>query len=413
MSVNRNKESKQAQIQREYRLRKLNKLVEEEMNKNKKLTKQEATNIVKDNIRKRNSKQRQELRMKNRGSRIVKNEEEEKKEQYITEQVSPLNTEEIKRIKGKLQVEKDVKLDDDKIFNKLSYTEQKLINRMSKINKSSVRSLVQYLQKVKQVYKKADKVFNGANIELLKNKRELLETLKGYKNPKDHLFSIINVLKTFPGTESLTEYYGKIMKKFMDKNVKDIRENKKTQKQEENWINYTRLLDMFKKNKDRLDKKDKLLMSLIIFFPRRLQDWYKMRLHKTGKKDMNYNYLNVNKYGVPSSFQFFRSKSQGYEDTTKRIPSSLKNIIMTTLREVKNNTLLFPKQNGEMHNADSFSKKIRELFKTITGKRITMNMYRHIVATNLSDKGYSMNQRQKVAENMGHNLIRQMEYSKK
>ena len=414
MSVNRNPESKQAQVQREYRLRKLNKLIEDEMDRNKKLTKEQAVKIVKDKLKKKNSESRQALRMKNKGAKIVKEpEEDERKEQYITEPVAPLTTDEIKRIKGPLQVEEKIELNDDKVFNKLSYAEQKLVNRMSKVNKSSVRSLVQYLQKVKQVYKKAGKVFNGTNIGLLKDRKELLEILKNYSNPKDHLFGIINVLKTFPQTESLVEYYGKIMKRFIDKNTRDIRENKKTQKQEANWINYPKLVDMFRKNKDKLDKMDRLLMSLIIFFPRRLQDYFKMRLHKTGKKDMNYNYLNVNRYGIPSSFQFFRSKSQGYEDTTKKIPSSLKNIIMTSLREMKNNTLLFPRKDGSMHTADSFSKKIRTLFGIITGKRITMNLYRHIVATNLEDKGYSMNKRQETAEQMGHSLLKQMEYAKR
>ena len=414
MSVNRNPESKQAQVQREYRLRKLNKLIEDEMDRNKKLTKEQAVKIVKDKLRKKNSESRQALRMKNKGAKIVKEpEQDERKEQYITEPVRPLTTDEIKRIKGPLQVEEKIELNDDKVFNKLSYAEQKLVNRMSKVNKSSVRSLVQYLQKVKQVYKKAGKVFNGTNIGLLKDRKELLEILKNYSNPKDHLFGIINVLKTFPQTESLVEYYGKIMKRFIDKNTRDIRENKKTQKQEANWINYPKLVDMFRKNKDKLDKMDRLLMSLIIFFPRRLQDYFKMRLHKTGKKDMNYNYLNVNRYGIPSSFQFFRSKSQGYEDTTKKIPSSLKNIIMTSLREMKNNTLLFPRKDGSMHTADSFSKKIRTLFGIITGKRITMNLYRHIVATNLEDKGYSMNKRQETAEQMGHSLLKQMEYAKR
>ncbi len=415
MSVNRNPESKQAEIQRAYRLRKLNKLVDAEMSRDKKLTKEQALKIVKDKLKKKNSEQRQALRLKNKGAKIVKEPEpEERKEEYITEKVSPFSTAEIKKIKGPLSVEKDIKLNDDsKLFNKLSYAEQKLINRMSKVNKSSVRTLVQYLQKVKQVYKKAGKVFDGTNIGFLKNKKQLLETLKVYSNPKDHLFGIINVLKTFPQTESLVEYYGKIMKRFIDKATRDIRENKKTQKQKADWINYPKLLDMFRKNKDKLDKRDRLLMSLIVFFPRRLQDWYKMRLHKTGKKDMNYNYLNVNRYGVPSSFQFFRNKSQGYEDTTKRIPSSLKNVIMTSLREVKNNTLLFPKKDGSMHNADSFSKKIRDLFGIITGKRISMNTYRHIVATHLQDKGFSMNKRQEVSEQMGHSLIKQMEYAKR
>ncbi len=416
MSVNnRNKDSKQAQIQRAYRLRKLTKLLDLEMDKDKKLTKEQALKIVKDKLKKRNTEQRQALRMKKRGAKIVKKEpeEDEKKEQYITEPLQPLSTAEIKKIKGRLPVEEKIKLnDDDKAFNKLSYAEQKLINRMNKVNKSSVRTMVQYLQKVRQVYKKAGKVFDGTNIGFLKNKKELLETLKVYSNPKDHLWSIINVLKTFPQTESLVEYYGKIMKRFIDKATRDIRENKKTQKQKSDWINYPKLLNLFKKNKDKLDSRNRLLMSLIVFFPRRL-DWRLMKLHKTGKKDPNYNYLNINRYGVPSSFQFFRSKSQGYEQQTKKIPSNLKNVIMTSLRGVKNNTLLFPKQDGSIHTADSFSKKIRDLFGIITGKRISMNTYRHIVATHLQDKGFSMNKREEVAQGMGHSLIKQMEYAKR
>jgi len=42
-----------------------------------------------------------------------------------------------------------------------------------------------------------------------------------------------------------------------------------------------------------------------------------------------------------------------------------------------------------------------------------MNLYRHIVATNLEDKGYSMNKRQETAEQMGHSLLKQMEYAKR
>ena len=188
MSV-RNSESKQAIIQRDYRLRKLNKLIQEEMDKDKKLSKEEATKIAKDKIRKYNSKQRQELRMKKRGSKIIKKEEveekeelEEKVEEKEENKLTPLSTEEIKKIKGDLQVIKKFKTDDDKkLFNKLSYPEQKLINRMSKFNKSSIRSLVQYLQKVKQIYKKDNQVFNGTDISLLKDKRKVLTILSNYK----------------------------------------------------------------------------------------------------------------------------------------------------------------------------------------------------------------------------------------
>ena len=286
---------------------------------------------------------------------------------------------------------------------------------MSKFNKSSIRSLVQYLQKVKQIYKKDNQVFNGTDISLLKDKRKVLTILSNYKNPKDHIYAIINVLKAFFNNDNLVKYYDNIMRKFIDKNVKDIRQNKKTEKQDENWINYDKLIKLYKQNKNKLNDNDKLLMSFIIFFPRRL-DWRLMKLHKTGgKKDINFNYLNLNKFNMPSSFQFFRSKSQDYEEQTKRIPSSLKNIIMNYVRDkrVKNNTLLFPKSNGEIHSADSFSKHIKKIFKIITGKDINNNLWRHIVATNMSDKGYSMNKRQEISNQMGHSILKSYEYSKK
>jgi integrase len=226
------------------------------------------------------------------------------------------------------------------------------------------------------------------------------------------LWAIVNVLSVFPNTTEIRNFYSSIMGSYLKRNKKEIRENVKTQKQKENWLNKNKVIELYKKNKDKLNKRDKMLMQLIIYFPRRL-DWRLLKLHKSGKKDMNFNYLNVNKYGIPSSFQFFRSKSQGYEDTTKRIPSSVKNSLMTYIREMKNNTLLFPKENGEIHSADSFSKHIRKLFKIITDKDITMNTFRHIFATDLSDKNYSMNYREQKAQDSGHSLLKQMEYVKR
>jgi len=386
-----------AENMRKYRARKKEKLIKEIM-ETEKVNEEEANKIATNRIRKKNSEDRQKLRMKNKGAVYVKKEEEEEK---VDTKPSSSRSFPVK--------------DDEKLYNKLNEVEKKLADRIKKKMKTNptMRSVVQYIQKVKQVYKKKGKTFVGNNIGMLLNKRQTLESIRDYKNPKDHLWAIVNVLSVFPNTTEIRNFYSSIMGSYLKRNKKQIRENVKTQKQKENWLNKNKVIELYKQNKDKLNKRDKMLMQLIIYFPRRLQDYYKMKLHKTGKKDQNFNYLNVNRFGIPSSFQFFRSKSQGYEDTTKRIPSSIKNSLMTYIREMKNNTLLFPKQNGEMHSADSFSKHIKKLFKIITDKDITMNTFRHIFATDLSDKNYSMNYRQAKAEDMGQNLIRQMEYVKR
>jgi len=412
--------SNAANAMKESRLRTKNKMINEIMEKNPKLTRERASKIATDNIRKKNSEDRQRLRMQKSGRKIIKKplEPEERKEQYTTERLNPFTEKEIKKIKGPLPVEKKVILDDDKkLFNKLSYTEQKLVNRMNRgrKTKTSIRSLVQYIQKIKQIYKKANQTFTGSNIGLLLDEKKTMQLLiDNYKNPKDHLWAVINVLRSFPTTESDVKYYSDKMGDYLKKNKVDIRDNKKNEKQKDNWISYNNVVELFKKNKDKLNDNDRLLMQFVIQFPRRL-DWRLMKLHKSGKKNPNFNYLNVNRYGMPSSFQFFRSKSQDYEETTKKIPNKLKNNIMTYLREkeLKNGDLLFPNKNGGIHSADSFSKHITKLFEKITGKAINNNLYRHIVATNLSDKGYSMNQREKVANDMGHGLLKNLEYVKR
>ena len=405
---------------KESRIRTKNKQIVNLMEKNPKLSREDATKIATDNIRKKNSQDRQRLRMQKAGRTIIKKplEQEERKEQYITEPLFPFTEKEIKKIKGKLPVEKKVILDDDKkLFNKLSYTEQKLVNRMNRNRKTktSMRSLVQYIQKVKQIYKKDNQTFTGSNIGLLLDEKKTMNILESnYKNSKDYLWSIINVLKSFPTTESDVKYYSDKMGDSLKKSKTEIRDNMKNEKEKQNWMSYNKIVELYKKNKEKLNDNDRLLMQFVIQFPRRL-DWRLMKLHKTGKKDFNYNYLNVNRYGMPSSFQFFRSKSQDYEETTKKIPNKLKNNIMTYLRDndIKNNQLLFPNKSRAIHSADSFSKHITLLFKKITGKSINNNLYRHIVATNLSDKGYSMNQRSKVASDMGHNLIQSLQYVKR
>ena len=179
----KNPNSNAAKLMRESRARTKNKLIDEEMNNNKKLSREQATKIVTDKIRKKNSQDRQLLRMKKSGRTIVKKDQEpeERKEEYITESLNPYTTEQIKKIKGPLPVEKLNILDDDKkLFNRLSYTEQKLVNRMNRNRKTntSMRSLVQYIQKIKQIYKKDNKTFNGSNIGLLLDEKKTMNILE-------------------------------------------------------------------------------------------------------------------------------------------------------------------------------------------------------------------------------------------
>lgn len=305
--------------------------------------------------------------------------------------------------------------DDKKIWNKLSITEKNLFIRMKKDTRSSVRSLNQYLSKVKSIYKKNTKNFVITSYEFLKDTETIDKFLETYKGKKDYYYSILLFLKGFVVKKELIEHYTKKMVEGIDSSKKEIRENKKSKHQEENWLKYDEVLKLFRINKHKLDNEDRLLLSLIIQYPRRVADWKLLRLNKSNnktKKDINYNYVNINKFGTPTTFDFNRSKSQNYEKlgTNHKIPNVLKNILQTYISKnnLQNGTFFF----GE-NTDDNFSKRIRKCFQTITTKDITSNDWRHICSTDMENKNYTLNQRELKANQLGHSLIRSLEYSKK
>ena len=305
--------------------------------------------------------------------------------------------------------------DDKKIWNKLSLTEKKLFMRMKKDTRSSVRSLNQYLSKVKSIYKKNRKNFVITSYEFLKDTETIDKFLEKYKGKKDYYYSILLFLKGFVVEKKLIEHYTKKMVEGIDKSKKQIRENKKSKHQEENWMKYDEVLKLFRLNKHKLDNEDRLLLSLVILYPRRVADWKLLRLNKSNnktKKDINYNYVNINKFGTPTTFDFNRSKSQNYEKlgTNHKIPNVLKKILQTYIsrNHLQNGNFFF----GE-NTDDNFSKRIRKCFQTITTKDITSNDWRHIVSSNMENKNYTLNQRELKANQLGHSLIRSLEYAKK
>jgi hypothetical protein len=315
--------------------------------------------------------------------------------------------------------------DDNKSWNTLNPFEKKLITRMinARKTKASIRSLVNYVKIVKRVYKLLGKEFNGVGITpLTNNVDDNIKMLnKKYKNSKDVLWAIINVLKAFPQAGSAIKKYSDAMGQKLKIDKTERGENLKNTKQSRVWMNYDKVLIEYKNNRSKLSLEDRTLISFVIFFPRRLADWYRMKLHKRGakkKKDkINENYLNLNDRNIPVTFEFNRQKTADVEkDNIKFIPPALKGMITDYIRKMKlqNGDLLFPKSSGGMYSASDFSNKISKIFNTITGRQITNNIWRHIYINRFaSGNKYNLNQKTKLAENMGHSFKTQQEYVKK
>ena len=260
-------------------------------------------------------------------------------------------------------------------------------------------------------------MFTGSNISYLLDTDTIDNLLEPLSSKKDYYSAIVAVLKAYKHRKKYVEYYKTKMKKEIEVVQNREKDNMKTITQKNEWLKYDKVIRAFKKNRDKLKPKDRLLMTLILYYPRRLQDYQKMRLHKhkKGVKDKNYNYLNLNKNKDPSSFDFFRSKSQYYEKLgpNQKIPNSVKPAIKEYIQsyKIKSNELLFGDRKGVIP-IDQFSRKIKKLFFILTEKNITMNLWRHIVSTNLTMKKVSLKQREDQAHKMGHSLISSLKYSK-
>ena len=343
----------------------------------------------------------------------------------MNSELSPLTQEEIAKIKGETPATKLIKTEDDnKAWKLLDPFEKKLITRMinNRKTQASIRSLVNYVKIVKRVYKLLGKEFNAVDMKPLKNNiDDNIKMLNNkYKNSKDVLWAIINVLKAFPQTETAIKKYSDAMGKKLKSDKTERGENLKNEKQSLNWMNYGKVMEAYKKNRSKLSLEDRMLISLVIFFPRRLADWYRMKLHKRqakSKKDkVNDNYLNLNDRNIPVTFEFNRQKTADVEkDNIKYIPPALKGMISDYIRtkKLQNGDLLFPNTSGNMYNAPDFSNKISKIFNTLTGKQMTNNIWRHIYVNRYGTGKYNLNQKKKLAENLGHSFKTQQEYVKK
>lgn len=338
--------------------------------------------------------------------------------------LSPLSQEEVAKIKGETSATKLIKTNDDKkAFETLNPFEKKLVSRMinARKTKASVRSIVNYIKIVKRVYKLKGKEFNGVGIKpLTDNVDDTIKMVnKKYKNSKDVLWAIINVLKAFPQASSAIKKYSDAMGKKLKLDKTERGQNLKNTKQSRVWMNYDKVLTEYKKNRSKLSLEDRTLISFIIFFPRRIADWYRMKLHKKGKKKdkVNDNYLNLNERNIPVTFEFNRQKTADVEkDNIKFIPPALKGMINDYIRKkgLQNGDLLFSNTSGKIYNASDFSNKITKIFNTITERQITNNIWRHIYINRFATGGkYNLNQKKKLAENLGHSFKTQQEYVKK
>jgi len=318
--------------------------------------------------------------------------------------------------------------------NKAKNFETEIINRLKDKKNLSESSITVYLRNLRKLNN--DVPFS--NFSFLSNVDDIQNKLKDYKEntKRNYLISIVSVLSLFPEKKAIKKlhdiYYDLMMKK-ADQIKKEIFPEDLTEKQEQNWMSWDEVLEVYKKIGESVDKfinnsllsesqynqlMSYLILSLYVLIePRRNKDYQLMVLTKNPKKadiDPTFNYLDV----VNKKFIFNNYKtSKKYGPKEIEIPDELFDVItkyfkhhpmlQKTKVSATNKIPFLVSYNGTP--LDKVNSITRVLNKTF-GKSIGSSMLRHIFLT--GKFGPVLEEQKKIAGNMAHSVSQQKEYIK-
>lgn len=255
--------------------------------------------------------------------------------------------------------------------------------------------------------------------DLLKQKK-LLSFLKDIKpsNRKTTLSAVIVLFSndTYKDNKALLKYK-KVLKE--DSDYTDTQQDKqeKTQKQEDNWIDWKDIKIKYNDlendtkhlfNKSKLSMKDKqelqnyiILSCYVLVEPRRLLDWVEFKVNNIDKsKD---NYMNNN------NFIFNNYKTKGkYDSQTVAIPKDLKKILTNWIKLIDCDYLFCDSNNNKLTSV-----KLNQRLNKILGNNASVNIIRHSYLTHKYKDIPALTEMKKTAENMGHSVEEAMKYIKK
>ena len=263
-----------------------------------------------------------------------------------------------------------------------------------------------------------------------KNKKVLYEnnTIKNY-------LSALNFIKQSPALEKLLkddskallyEFFGIIKDKIKQAQL----DNKKSDKEKENWLSQKELetLEKTLKNEYKKNKSKDLLQKLILVILYRgkiirplRNDYAEMSIKNDIDSDNNYLFIDNEdhsiKYFILNDYKTQRHYGKKKYNIPKR---SILNRLLTELYEFRteddvNHLLENPGIKKELTamNKNNLTKYLQKLFDTYLKKKVSSSMLRSIYISNLDFNKLSNKKLTKIAKDMNHSFTTQQEEYKK
>jgi hypothetical protein len=241
---------------------------------------------------------------------------------------------------------------------------------------------------------------------------------------KKYYSSLSGILNYLDGYEEAYKVYSsKSTKKFL-KAKKIGGDNKLKPKEKANWVDQKTVSNAYK-SKGITTHYDRALLGLFTLIPPRrrllavrltLTTTPEFKKMKKEEKEKN-NWLFASNTGIPNRIMMYRYKTD-WAYGPYRIPltgqanKTLRDLLKTHIRknEIKQGEPVFYTTDGGYMDGENMSNYIQKVFKKAIGKEISFNLLRHIKITYYLQTQKSENQKEELAEQMGHDVKTQATY---
>jgi hypothetical protein len=292
-------------------------------------------------------------------------------------------------------------------------------SKRPKLSDSSIKS---YISILKSLYVKIDKENHLKEFDpkfFVVHKDKVMKYLMEFPpaSRKTKTSAIIVLLKSYDVKGSDIKDYVMLMTKDIKECEEKSLEQKKTEKEKDNWITYDELMALYRKkmneiktlwtDKDSYDKiQDAVILAVVVHNPRRIMDWIEMKISGSINKDDDNYILNLNSRTKPAQWCFNKYKTaKVYHEQCIDINKEILPLIKKWIK-YNDHDYLFT-NDGEQFNQVQFTRRLNSIFG---GKNISVNIIRHAVNTHFYADTPALKKMAEHAEEMGHSIETALKY---
>ena len=262
-----------------------------------------------------------------------------------------------------------------------------------------------------KIYKKMNnvKTYDCNDLSWMKDADGVIKFIKD-TYPKQNSF--ITNTSSFATVTSVLKGYENAYRKYSGTSTDDrvderktAKKNKMTEEETEKMVSMSVLKNLWKKPD--LNDRERVLIALYTMIPPRRVQFSQYLTLKHSDKDLpeGFNYLIVDKKGDPQKMILKKYKTYNVYGTfeipltkTEKLNKLLKTYIKSG--KIKDGDLLFPNASGDVYK--SFSSEISNAFFKASGKRIGVNIIRHIWISKFLEKTRTVEEKEAFANQLGH-----------